>query len=113
MLENLAISEHERWCAFHYVQGFAPLAGDAFEERAARWLKAKETDGSAPFSLTKDMNARLHACLVPWEELDALSARVSEITGNNTDYKQYDRESVITLAEVLKVMPEQEEEHNE
>ena len=113
MLENLAISEHERWCAFHYVQGFAPLAGDAFEERAARWLKAKETDGSAPFSLTKDMNARLHACLVPWEELDALSARVSEITGNNTDYKQYDRESVITLAEVLKVMPKQEEEHNE
>ena len=40
---------------------------------------------------------KLHACLVDWEELDALSARENGVTGGNVDYKQYDRDNVKVL----------------
>ena len=101
-LENLAISEHKRWCAFHFVSGFSPLPEETFKQNAEAWLREVNETGSSRISLTKDMGNRLHACLIPWEELDALSARENEITGGHVDYKQMDRNNVIALSDVLK-----------
>jgi hypothetical protein len=39
---------------------------------------------------------------VPWEQLDALSEKVGEVTGRRVDYKEMDRENVRALAQVLK-----------
>lgn len=72
VLEALAEVEHRRWCAFHYLRGWDvkpfPSPGD-----------------------TRDEVEKLHGCLVSWEELDQVSARVGE------DYKQYDRNTIIQL----------------
>ena len=43
-----------------------------------------------------------HACLVPWEDLDALSARESEITGVRVDYKAMDRNNVLAVPDILR-----------
>ena len=32
LLENLAKTEHLRWCAFHYAMGFRPMSREEFEE---------------------------------------------------------------------------------
>ena len=45
--------------------------------------------------------ARKHACLVPWEELDALSAQVTALTGQPVDYKKIDIENVVALPQLL------------
>ena len=50
----------------------------------------------------KDLGERLHCCLIPWEDLDDLSARENAVTGKSVDYKQMDRNNVLTLPELLK-----------
>ena len=96
MMENLARTEHLRWCAFHSVMGYRPMSEAEFEEQVRRLRQGQD------ISLGKDRERRLHACLVPWEQLDALSAKVGEVTGRRVDYKEMDRENVRALAQVLK-----------
>ena len=50
----------------------------------------------------KNSEAMTHACLVPWEDLDALSARESEITGVRVDYKAMDRNNVLAVPDILR-----------
>lgn len=101
ILENLAISEHLRWCAFHYVNGYRAMPEEEFRSRAEMWRKEKEEKGSSSVSLTKDTGKRLHACLIPWEELDALSEKEFQVSGRRADYKQMDRNNVIAVRDVL------------
>jgi len=103
-LENLAITEHKRWCAFHHAMGFDTMPDEIYEKRAAAYLEEKEENGSSSITIGKDMEAHLHACLIPWEDLDALSERENAITGGNVDYKQLDRNNVIALSDVLRAM---------
>ena len=42
----------------------------------------------------------MHACLIDWEDLDDLSERESQVTGKPVDYKQMDRNNVLTLAQL-------------
>ena len=72
--------------------------------RSARSRQREEEirlTGSSQILLTKDGQAKLHACLIPWEELDELSARENELTGRNIDYKQMDVNNVLTLPKLL------------
>ncbi|MBP3371774.1 MAG: hypothetical protein J6L88_04540 [Clostridia bacterium] len=101
VLENLSITEHERWCAFHYCMGFSPMADETFAARCETYTMQKEA-GLRPIRIGKDLNARIHACLIGWDALDDLSARENAVTGGNVDYKQMDRNNVLTLPLVIR-----------
>ena len=100
-LENLAQMEHLRWCAFHYASGYSTMPQAVFEERARAYRKEKESRGTASLRISRDEEKRLHACLIPWEELDALSRRENAVTGGKTDYKQADRNNVLSVQRVM------------
>lgn len=45
---------------------------------------------------------RLHACIIPWDGLDALSERENAVTGGHVDYKAMDRDNVLALPALLR-----------
>ncbi|MBQ0058749.1 MAG: hypothetical protein KBS83_02135 [Lachnospiraceae bacterium] len=100
-LENLGRTEHLRWCAFHYAFGFVPMSQEEYDARVAAYLKEKEETGKGKTRIGKNMANRTHACMVPWEELDALSDKENAVTGGHVDYKQMDIENVETIASVF------------
>ncbi len=95
LLENLSRTEHLRWCAFHAVMGYRPMDADTWNARAQALRSGEQ------LPLGKDRKLRLHACLIPWEELDALSAREKAVTGKDVNYKEMDRENVRAVASIL------------
>lgn len=96
MMENLAKTEHLRWCAFHYSMGYRKMDEDTMYDRARRYKEDKSV------RITKDAENRLHACLIPWNDLDILSAYENEVTGKNLDYKQMDRDNVKVIFDLMK-----------
>lgn len=99
-LENLAQTEHLRWCAFHCAMGYRPMPDEIWQERAELY-REKRKENETPPQIGKDPERRLHACLIDWDALDALSRRENEVTGGCVDYKEYDRENVRTLLSLL------------
>ena len=83
-MENLAASEHLRWNAFHYSMGFRPMKEEEFRERAEQYKAAGKLDPT--YRITKDVNIRIHACMIPWDELDSYSAKENAVTGQTADY---------------------------
>ena len=102
LLENLAASEHLRWNAFHYCMGFRPMTEEEFQTRAAEYSAHK----ASGYRITKDVEARIHGCMVSWEALKDYSAKENRITGAATDYAEYDRINVRDLVKVLKAARE-------
>lgn len=101
-LENLSRTEHLRWCAFHFAMGFESMSKEVFAARCAAYRAEAEEKGSSALRVGKDMEERLHACLIPWEELDGLSAAENAVTGGSVDYKAMDRNNVLILPRVLR-----------
>lgn len=101
-LENMAISEHERWCAFHYCMGFRAMTEEEYAERCRIYTEQKAKNPASRYRIGKDMTQRIHCCLIPWEKLDALSDAENAVTGGNVDYKAMDRNNVLTLPALLK-----------
>ena len=101
MLETLGKTEHLRWCAFHYTMGYTPMSMAQLEENGRRYHEAKKDGRPADIRITKDAVQRRHACLIPWDELDALSQRERELTGRQADYKQADINNVLSLPKLL------------
>ena len=97
ILENLGRTEHLRWCAFHYSMGFEKMDESTYEERARLYRKEKELTGTSAIRIGKDVVAKKHACLIPWEGLKALSAKENAITGGNVNYETLEVENVIGL----------------
>ncbi len=95
IMENLARSEHLRWCAFHYSMGYSAMDDDALRQRA----QLRKDDPS--IRLTKDTKKRLHACLIPWDDLDKLADYENEVTGKRPDYKQMDRDNVSAVCSLM------------
>ena len=100
-LETLSKTEHLRWCAFHYCMGFSAMQDAEFQDRAKEYLQQKETEGKPTIRIGKNMQDRTHACLVDWEELDALSEKEAAVTGKYVDYKAMDKENVLAIPELL------------
>ena len=94
-LENLARTEHHRWNAFHFSMGFATMDEETLKKRAELF----KTDTS--LRISKDLSARRHACLIPWDDLDALSEYENKVTGKNIDYKQMDRDNITVMLKLL------------
>lgn len=101
-LENLSRTEHLRWCAFHFCMGFATMSGEEYRQRSDIYRQQKEQNGKATIRIGKNMAGRTHACLVDWEELDALSQREAAVTGKNVDYKAMDTDNVLAIPELIR-----------
>ena len=101
MLVNLGRTEHLRWNAFHFANGYRTMTDEEFDANAAEWRRCQEAGVPCTIRLTKDTYARTHACLVSWDDLDVLSAKESALTGKAVDYKQYDINNVLALPKLL------------
>lgn len=95
-LENLSITEHLRWCAFHYCMGFSPMTEEEFQARSKTYLQQKQA-GQTPLRIGKNMQNRTHACLIPWDALDELSQKEAQVTGSYVNYKQMDTDNVLAI----------------
>jgi len=73
---NLGITEHLRWNAFHYANGWTT------------WSLDKIPEGSTK---SKDELKKIHACLVDWTELKKVSKRYNE------DFEKYDLDGMSVL----------------
>ena len=100
-LEALGETEHLRWMAFHFVMGYSVMSADRMEENARIVAESRRAGVPCSVRITKDSDNRLHACLIPWEELDALSQREKELTGREISYKQIDINNVLVLPQIL------------
>ena len=52
--------------------------------------------------IAKNTEGLTHACLVPWEALDALSERENAVTGGSVDYKALDTNNVLAIPDILR-----------
>ena len=102
MLENLGKTEHLRWNAFHFANGYRTMSDEEFEANAAECRRCQEEGIPSTVRIARDTAARTHACLISWDELDALSFKVSAVTGRSVDYKQYDINNVLALPKLLR-----------
>lgn len=100
LLENLAQTEHLRWVAFHYCMGFRTMTPEEFAQRAETYPKDK---ADPKYRITKDLSKRIHACLIPWEQLKEYSQKENKVTGGQKDYQQTDRNSILNIPAVLSV----------
>ncbi len=101
MLRNLGETEHLRWNAFHFAMGYRPMSEEEFSANAERLRRCRGEGIPCSFKIDKNTAARTHACLIGWDELNSLSARVSEITGRTVDYQQLDINNVLLLPKLL------------
>lgn len=101
VLENLGRMEHMRWCAFHYCMGYTAMPAQVFDARAAQY-RAQKAAGAPAVRINKDPEQKQHACLIPWEELDALADREAAVTGVRKDYKAMDIDNVRMIPAMLK-----------
>lgn len=101
VLDNLSRMEHLRWCAFHYAMGYQAMPSEVFRERAARYQTLVQENGNTRYRIGKDTEKQLHACLIPWEELPALSERECDVTGKYVDYREMDRNNVCMIIDML------------
>ena len=98
--ENLAKSEHLRWCAFHYTFGFDTMTHEEFATRIKNRQQEIQETGKSKIKPTKDIANLKHACLVDWDELDEISSIENSLTNANKNYKDSDRTNVDMIAEL-------------
>lgn len=100
-IENLSKTEHRRWCAFHYCMGFTAMDSAEWSERAQQYAQQKEQGITPTVRIGKNMVRKTHACLVSWDELDALSEKEAAVTGKAVDYKAMDTNNVMAIPLLL------------
>jgi hypothetical protein len=88
--ENLARTEHKRWCAFHFSEGWDTLPIECI----------RPVDKGH-----KDENRRLHACLVEWEYLETVSREVNRLLNKETNFQSYDLKYIVAIPEMLDKLP--------
>ena len=100
--EILSRNEHLRWCAFHYTFGFDTMEMSEFIQRVKDSQKEINERGQSSISPTKDMQKKLQVCLVEWDKLDEISKAENAITNGSRDYKNYDRDNVDMIMELMR-----------
>ena len=99
--ENLAQSEHLRWCAFLYTFGYDVMERYEFIQRIYKQEEDIRKFGSSKIKPREDAEQRKHLCLVSWDELDYISWLENYLTHSNKDYKELDRENVDMVKGIL------------
>lgn len=102
-LENLGKMEHARWNAFHFCMGFMPMSQEEYDARTAVYLEQKAQTGTGKIRIGKNLDAKTHACLIGWDDLDILSAKENAITGGKVDYKQMDKNNILLLPTLFRI----------
>lgn len=100
--ENMAKSEHLRWCAFHYTFGYDVMGKEEFVQRIEERQYEIKRLGKSKFKTSKNERDRRHVCLVDWDELDDISHLKNSLTNGNKDYKGNDRINVDMVMEIIK-----------
>jgi len=96
--ELLARMEHERWNAFHYVNGWDTLTTEDLR---------KKYDGRLPLDdkerVHKDEDYKKHVCIVNWDELDKVGKDLEKMyKSRKFNFKQYDVEHVKEIPNILR-----------
>ena len=101
ILDVLGETEHMRWCAFHFANGYRKMSEEELSRNIENYIRCREKGLPLP-RITKNAEQRTHACLIPYDRLDALSERENAVTGKNTDYRQLDINNVMMIPRILK-----------
>lgn len=100
--ENLAKSEHLRWCAFHYTFGYDVMEIGEFLERLKKQKEEIKECGHSDIKPRQDTKAMKHVCLVSWDKLDEIAELENSITHGSRDYKENDRDNVNMIMELMR-----------
>ena len=101
LLDVLGETEHMRWCAFHFANGYRKMSEAELVKNIENYVRCREKGLPLP-RITKNAEQRTHACLIPYDRLGALSERENAVTGKNTDYRQLDINNVMMIPRILK-----------
>jgi hypothetical protein len=107
-LRVLGETEHLRWCAFHYCMGYRTMPREIFDNKAEHYQECAAKGIPCSNRIAKDAEKRMHACLIPNEELDDLSRREKEATGRDVDYKQMDINNILMIPQILNAQKEED-----
>ncbi|MBQ6919533.1 MAG: hypothetical protein IJQ74_04325, partial [Synergistaceae bacterium] len=75
---------------------------EEFLQRVKKRVAEIREHGRSSVKMTKDMDKKLHVCLVGWDELDDISEMENALTHGNADYKENDRRNVDMVMELMK-----------
>lgn len=100
LLDVLGETEHMRWCAFHFANGYRRMSEEELSRNIENYVRCREKGLPLP-RITKNAEQRTHACLIPYDQLDALSERENAVTGKNTDYRRLDINNVLMIPRIL------------
>lgn len=93
--ENLARSEHLRWCAFLYTFGYDVMDKEELVDRCKTQQAEINKFGKSKIAKpSQDREKKKHACLVSWEEIDEISLIENSFTHGNKDYKKLDKDNI-------------------
>ena len=106
-LRVLGETEHLRWCAFHYTMGYRTMTDQEFDRRAEEYKEHVRSGKPGRYRIAKDTENRIHACLIPNDALDELSAKESRVTGKEVDYRKSDINNVLAIPQILKKQKEE------
>ena len=73
-------------------------------EAPANKLKAlaeKEKNPEPKYEIRRDKDKRIHACLIPWEKLEAYAKKENEVTEGNRNFMDSDRNNIKAIQRVL------------
>ena len=101
-MDSLSRTEHERWCAFHYANGWDTMSDEEWQARADIYKKEVQEKGSSDFRISKNTAGKTHACLVSWEDLKLLDKKENAVTGGHKDYQLLDTNNVMAIPELLR-----------
>lgn len=98
VLDGLAQVEHNRWNAFHILNGWKlKTLNQAKKEHEDALARSTDVSKVKKDDFRKNNKTKEHTCIVKWEELD----KVSEFLEHN--YKSDDVESVIRIRDIEKL----------
>lgn len=83
ILENLGMTEHLRWNAFHFSNGWTVKPIDEIEDSGTR----------------KDIYRKKHGCLISWQGLSDLGGK---LCNNKYIYRKYDKSIVAMTYDIIK-----------
>ena len=96
VFQTLVRNEHDRWSAFMRSEGY-------------RTVDIETVKKYAPYTRShKDDKAKLHPCIVGWEELDALQeqydALQKKLDLKKSNFKEYDEKIIAEMPQIIRKM---------
>lgn len=101
LAEVLAETEHLRWNAFHAAMGYETISIDEMQKR----FGAYNGDSDPLEYARRDSGDRLHVCLAPWNDLDAVSETYRELAHRTDNKKEQMRDFKANDRSIVQYIP--------